>query len=151
MFKKIVVSGVVVFILWAVLGFVVNAVILRSAYEATVELWRPMAEMKMRNRLQACRVRPSGTGIATPTSTATATIAVALRGWIPARPSSSENDRCLDSRSRSAFMNPNPPALEPQGRQAGNVTTSSSLAGTDEPLFRITIAAVVASLNTVCA
>jgi hypothetical protein len=46
MFKKIVVSGLVVFILWAVLGFVVNGVILRSAYEATVELWRPMAEMK---------------------------------------------------------------------------------------------------------
>jgi hypothetical protein len=40
------VSGLVVFILWAVLGFVVNGVILRSAYEATSELWRPMAEMK---------------------------------------------------------------------------------------------------------
>ena len=46
MFKKIVVSGLVVFILWAVIGFVVNGVILRSAYEATAELWRPMAEMK---------------------------------------------------------------------------------------------------------
>ena len=47
MFKKIVVSGLVVFILWALLGFVVNGVILRSGYEATAELWRPMAEMKM--------------------------------------------------------------------------------------------------------
>ena len=46
MVKKIVVSGLVVFILWSVLGFLMNGVILRSAYEATLALWRPMAEMK---------------------------------------------------------------------------------------------------------
>ncbi len=45
--KRILLSGLAVFILWALLDFVIHGLILRSAYASTPSLWRPMAEMKM--------------------------------------------------------------------------------------------------------
>ena len=45
--KKIILGTICVFILWSVLDFLIHGVILRSAYEATASLWRPMAQMKM--------------------------------------------------------------------------------------------------------
>jgi len=45
--KKIFLTAIVVFILWAVLDFIVHGLILKSAYTSTASLWRPMAEMKM--------------------------------------------------------------------------------------------------------
>jgi hypothetical protein len=45
--KKIFLAGVVVFILWSVLDFIIHGLILKSAYASTASLWRPMAEMKM--------------------------------------------------------------------------------------------------------
>lgn len=44
--KKILLAGIVVFVLWAVIGFIIHGVILQSAYASTAQLWRPMAEMK---------------------------------------------------------------------------------------------------------
>jgi hypothetical protein len=46
MLKRYLLSVVVVFVLWSVLDFVIHSVILGSAYQATAQLWRPMAEMK---------------------------------------------------------------------------------------------------------
>jgi hypothetical protein len=45
--KKIFLAGVLVFILWSVLGFIMHGLILKSDYASTASLWRPMAEMKM--------------------------------------------------------------------------------------------------------
>ena len=45
--KRILLSGLAVFILWGLLDFVIHGLILRSAYSSTPSLWRPMAEMKM--------------------------------------------------------------------------------------------------------
>jgi hypothetical protein len=45
--KKTVLSVIAVFVAWTVLDFVIHGVILKSAYEATAILWRPMNEMKM--------------------------------------------------------------------------------------------------------
>ena len=47
MAKKIVLSIVVVFVGWGVLDFLIHGVLLKGAYEDTMELWRPEAEMKM--------------------------------------------------------------------------------------------------------
>ena len=47
MMKKTLISVIAVFVAWPVLDFVIHGVILRSAYEATANLWRPMNEMKM--------------------------------------------------------------------------------------------------------
>jgi hypothetical protein len=47
MVKKILIAGVVVFIAWSVVDFIVHGWILQGAYAATARLWRPMAEMKM--------------------------------------------------------------------------------------------------------
>jgi len=44
--KRIVLGIVAVFFAWQVLDFVLHGLILSSAYQATAELWRPMAEMK---------------------------------------------------------------------------------------------------------
>ena len=46
MAKKIVLGGLAVFVAWSVLDFIIHGVILRGAYEATMQMWRPMAEMK---------------------------------------------------------------------------------------------------------
>ena len=45
--KRNILAVIAVFVLWAVLDFCIHGVILKSAYAATAELWRPMAEMKM--------------------------------------------------------------------------------------------------------
>lgn len=45
--KKILLAGILVFVLWAVLDFIVHGLILKSAYASTASLWRPIAEMKM--------------------------------------------------------------------------------------------------------
>ena len=45
--KKTLLAVIAVFIAWSVLDFVIHGVILKSAYEATASLWRPMNEMKM--------------------------------------------------------------------------------------------------------
>lgn len=47
MLKKTIVSVVGVFIAWSIVDFVVHGLLLKSAYESTAQLWRPMAEMKM--------------------------------------------------------------------------------------------------------
>ena len=45
--KRILIAGVVIFVAWAVVDFIVHGWILQGAYVATARLWRPMAEMKM--------------------------------------------------------------------------------------------------------
>jgi len=45
--KKIVLSVIALFVAWTVMDFVIHGVILKPAYEATANLWRPMNEMKM--------------------------------------------------------------------------------------------------------
>jgi hypothetical protein len=45
--KKTLFSVITVFVAWTVLDFLIHGVILKSAYEATANLWRPMNEMKM--------------------------------------------------------------------------------------------------------
>lgn len=47
MVKKIILAIVVVFVGWGVLDFIIHGVILKGAYQETMELWRPEAEMKM--------------------------------------------------------------------------------------------------------
>jgi hypothetical protein len=47
MWKRFLLSVVVVFVLWSVLDFVIHGVILGSSYQATAQLWRPFAEMKL--------------------------------------------------------------------------------------------------------
>ena len=47
MLKRYLLSVVLVFVLWSVLDFVIHGVILSSAYQATAQLWRPFAEMKL--------------------------------------------------------------------------------------------------------
>lgn len=47
MAKKIVLSIVVVFVGWGVLDFLSHEVLLKGAYEDTMQLWRPEADMKM--------------------------------------------------------------------------------------------------------
>ncbi len=45
--KRIALAVLAVFVAWSVLDFVIHGLILKSTYEATAQLWRPMAEMKM--------------------------------------------------------------------------------------------------------
>jgi hypothetical protein len=45
--KRVILGTLGVFILWSVLDFIIHGVLLRSAYEATASLWRPMAQMKL--------------------------------------------------------------------------------------------------------
>jgi hypothetical protein len=47
MVKKVVLAIFVVFVAWSALDFLIHGLLLRSAYEATASLWRPMGEMKM--------------------------------------------------------------------------------------------------------
>jgi len=47
MWKKVLLSGFLVFVMWSVLDFIIHGVILKDSYEATAQLWRPMSEMKM--------------------------------------------------------------------------------------------------------
>jgi hypothetical protein len=40
-------ATVVIFVAWSVMDFVIHQFILSSAYAATADMWRPMAEMKL--------------------------------------------------------------------------------------------------------
>jgi hypothetical protein len=47
MAKRTIIAVMAVFLAWSILDFFVHGLILRPTYEATANLWRPMAEMKM--------------------------------------------------------------------------------------------------------
>ncbi len=47
MIKRVVLAVIAVFMAWSVLDFLIHGLMLRSTYEATASLWRPMGEMKM--------------------------------------------------------------------------------------------------------
>jgi hypothetical protein len=47
MVRKSIVAGAAIFIIWAVIDFVVHGMILGNAYAATANLWRPMEDMSM--------------------------------------------------------------------------------------------------------
>ena len=47
MLKKTIVAVLAVFVVWSALDFLIHGLILKSSYEATARLWRPMTEMKM--------------------------------------------------------------------------------------------------------
>jgi hypothetical protein len=44
--KRVLLAAVVILVVWSALDFVIHGVILRASYEATPQLWRPMAEIK---------------------------------------------------------------------------------------------------------
>lgn len=46
MTRKILLATLGVFILWSILDFILHGILLQSAYQDTILLWRPMAEMK---------------------------------------------------------------------------------------------------------
>ena len=45
--KKYLLGSLAVFITFSVLDFIIHAVLLKGAYEASASLWRPMGEMNM--------------------------------------------------------------------------------------------------------
>ncbi len=47
MTKRTIIAVVMVFIAWSVLDFLLHGLFLRSTYEATASLWRPMDQMNM--------------------------------------------------------------------------------------------------------
>ena len=47
MVKRVILAIAAVFVAWSVLDFLIHGLMLRSTYEATASLWRPMGEMKM--------------------------------------------------------------------------------------------------------
>lgn len=47
MAKRTIWAVVAVFITWSILDFILHGVLLRSTYEATANLWRPMDQMNM--------------------------------------------------------------------------------------------------------
>ena len=47
MVKRTIWAVVAVFIAWSILDFVLHGVLLRSTYEATANLWRPMDQINM--------------------------------------------------------------------------------------------------------
>jgi hypothetical protein len=47
MVKRTIWAVVAVFIAWSILDFILHGLLLRSTYEATANLWRPMDQMNM--------------------------------------------------------------------------------------------------------
>lgn len=47
MAKRTIWAAVAVFIAWSILDFILHGLLLRSTYEATANLWRPMDQMNM--------------------------------------------------------------------------------------------------------
>lgn len=47
MARRIILAILVVFIEWSILDFILHGLLLRSTYEATANLWRPMGQMNM--------------------------------------------------------------------------------------------------------
>ena len=45
--KRAALAVVAVFIAWSILDFVIHGLLLKTIYEETAGLWRPMEEMKM--------------------------------------------------------------------------------------------------------
>jgi len=45
--KRAIFAVVAVFIIWSILDFLIHGVLLKSTYESTAHLWRPMQEMNM--------------------------------------------------------------------------------------------------------
>ena len=46
MVKRTILAVIAMFIAWAIMDFILHGVLLRSTYEATASLWRPMDQMK---------------------------------------------------------------------------------------------------------
>jgi hypothetical protein len=44
--KQRLIATALIVVVWSVLDYIFHGVLLREAYEATAQLWRPMAEMK---------------------------------------------------------------------------------------------------------
>ena len=47
MAKRIILAVVVVFIAWSILDFILHGLLLRSVYETTSNMWRPMNQMNI--------------------------------------------------------------------------------------------------------
>ncbi len=47
MLKRTILAVVLVFIAWSIMDFIVHGILLKSTYEATASLWRPMDKMNM--------------------------------------------------------------------------------------------------------
>jgi len=47
MLKRNIIAIVLVFIILSILDFIIHGILLKSTYEATASLWRPMNDMKM--------------------------------------------------------------------------------------------------------
>jgi hypothetical protein len=47
MARKSIIAGAIIFILWAVIDFIMHGIILGNAYAATASLWRPMEDMSI--------------------------------------------------------------------------------------------------------
>ena len=47
MARKFILAVIAVFIAWSILDFIIHGVFLRSTYQATAQLWRPMEQMKI--------------------------------------------------------------------------------------------------------
>ncbi len=47
MTKRTILAVVLVFVAWSILDFILHGLLLRSTYEATASLWRPMDQMNM--------------------------------------------------------------------------------------------------------
>jgi hypothetical protein len=47
MVKRFLLAVVAIFVAWSVMDFVIHGLILKSTYQATAQLWRPMDQMKM--------------------------------------------------------------------------------------------------------
>ena len=47
MMKRTIWAVVAVFVAWSILDFILHGLLLKSAYEATANLWRPMDQMNM--------------------------------------------------------------------------------------------------------
>ena len=45
--KRSIIALIAVFIAWSILDFILHGLLLKSAYEATASLWRPMEDFNM--------------------------------------------------------------------------------------------------------
>ncbi len=54
--KKIIIATVVLFVVWQIMDFLIHGVLLQSAYVATAQYWRPMAEMKQGLLMLVCLI-----------------------------------------------------------------------------------------------
>jgi hypothetical protein len=45
--RKFILAVLAVFVAWSILDFIIHGVLLQPTYQATAQLWRPVAQMKM--------------------------------------------------------------------------------------------------------